>query len=727
MLIRNPTARSDSRLLIFAILVFCGGCVLIQRLYELQVKEGKKYAENLRSQSTVPVLLPPARGGIVDRNGVGLAENRASIDIDLYLREMVGSYARSQKGGHVPKTAVPGFPKREMPDVPRIVQETAGDVIKALNLKAKFSDRDLLRHYYQKPNIPFQIASGLDFETLSKFAEHSFNTPGVEQSARPVRTYNYGALASHILGYVGPPEEVTDAYFVPDSVGRDGLERSFDSYLQGVPGGKILRKSNLGYILGVEAVRQPTVGGTIYLAMDARIEQIVEQTMRAGGVGRGACVVMDPNNGDILAMVSVPDYDLNSFVPKVDKAEWQRLNSDSTRPLLNRVLNGYATGSTFKPITAMAALKNKNAKFTPETTINSPAAIWLAGRWWKDWPNNPGEGEITLMTALQWSTNTFFYQLGVRTGIDSIQQMARLVGFGQKLLVDEDGNPLVNGETPGVVPGPDLFQAEGEKKLKAWREKRKEDPKGKWPVPIIERWSDGHTANTSIGQGFVSVSPLQLCNMVCAIANGGTVRFPRLVLKVISQRNGVSEVVREFSERVKGNLGLTTEQLGAVRKGMRMVVDGGTGKRAEVPGFPVAGKTGTAQFKTRINGSDVNDYRTWFIGFAPYDKPRYALAILVEGGVSGGSTCAPIAHEILRRISEMEKGTPVEMVYLPPAIGHYMGVTALLPTSPGFTAAAQPPPAGAPGDFSQPSEVPQETDDVKPNSMMEEANRRRNR
>jgi len=205
------------------------------------------------------------------------------------------------------------------------------------------------------------------------------------------------------------------------------------------------------------------------------------------------------------------------------------------------------------------------------------------------------------------------------------------------------------------------------------------------------------------------------------------VRFPRLVLKVISQRNGVSEVVREFSERVKGNLGLTTEQLGAVRKGMRMVVDGGTGKRAEVPGFPVAGKTGTAQFKTRINGSDVNDYRTWFIGFAPYDKPRYALAILVEGGVSGGSTCAPIAHEILRRISEMEKGTPVEMVYLPPAIGHYMGVTALLPTSPGFTAAAQPPPAGTPGDFSQPSEVPQETDDVKPNSMMEEANRRRNR
>ncbi len=706
MFIRNPTANIEVRLRLLMLGVFCGMAVLVVRLYQVQVEEGPANTEKLRSQTTVAIMLPPARGSIVDRNGVGLAENKASIDMDLNLRELVGTYSRSMRG-RVAKTAVPGHPNRQMVDVAKIVDETTHDVLQFLGLNKELSPREVLLHYYQKPNVPLQIARDLDFTTLSKFAEHNVNVPGLQELARPVRSYNFGAMASHLLGYVGQIEETSDADYVPDEVGKDGLEKSMDSYLQGIPGGKILRKSNVGYILGVDAIKQPTVGDTVYLSIDARIQEIVEQELRAAGVGRGACVVMDPNNGDILAMASVPSYDPNVFIPKVDSSEWKRLNSDGTKPLFNRALNPYATGSTFKVITAMAALKNKDCKFTPNTTIYSPSAVWIGNRWFKDWPNNPGEGEITLKTALAWSTNTFFYQLGVRTKIASIEEMARLCGMGQPLLVDEEGNSMVNGEAAGVVPGPDLFKADYDRKLEAWKAKRAADPKYKGSRPYPEIWTDAHTANTSIGQGRVLVTPLQLANTMCAIANGGTVYYPRLVTRIVSNRDGKNELVKEYATRKKADLGLEAKNLQGVREGLRAVVDGGTGKRANIPDFNVAGKTGTAQFKTYINGSYVSDQRTWFNSFAPYEKPRYVITLLVEAGVAGGATCAPIVGVIYHRLAEMEKGSAVDMVYLTPSVGHYQGVTAVLPTVPG----GEPPQQEQTPDMSQPMDTPVENAD----------------
>ena len=693
----------DTRLRLLTFGVFCGMVILVVRLYQVQVKEGPANTEKLRSQTTVAILLPPARGAIVDRNGLGLAENKASIDIDLNLRELVGTYSRNRKGRGVPKTAVPGHPDRQMVDVAKIVDSTTHDVVESLGFGKELTARDILRHYYQKPNVSLQIARNIDFSALSKFAEHNVNVPGLQEMARPVRSYNFGALAAHLLGYVGQMEEVSDADYVPDAVGKGGVEESMDGYLQGIPGGKILRKSNVGYILGVDAVRQPTVGDTVYLSIDARIQQIVEQEMRAAGVGRGACVVMDPNNGDILALVSVPSYDPNIFIPKVDASEWKRLNTDPTRPLFNRALNPYATGSTFKVITAMAALKNKKCNFTPGTVINSPSAVWLGGRFFKDWPNNPGEGDITLKTALAWSTNTFFYQLGVRTGIESMEAMAKLCGMGERLLMDEDGNPLVGGESTGQVPGPDWMQAQGEKKIQAWRDRKKLDPKSKEPVPYVEKWSDGHTANTSIGQGYVEVTPLQLANMMCAVANGGTVYYPRIVTRVLSVQDGKTRVIKEYPVRKKADLELDAKSLQGVREGLRAVVDGGTGKRANIADFNVAGKTGTAQFKARIHGNIVSDQKTWFNSFAPYEKPRYVCTLLVEAGVAGGMTCAPIVAQIYHRIAEMEKGTPVDMVYLTPSIGHFQGVSAIA-----APADSGPPMQEQTPDVSQPMDVPDE-------------------
>ncbi len=695
MLMTQPNTVSRGRLFILTLGVFCAAGVLLRALYEVQVMQGEEHRERLRSQTTVRQLLSPARGGILDRNGIGLAENRASFDIDVNLRELIGTYARSNRGKMPETTWTQG---RRIVDAALILDETTGDVVESLGLPIDYTRREILRHYYQQPNIPFRLAHGLDFETLSRFSEHSVNIPGVQETARPIRHYNFGALAPHILGYIGRFEEITQAEFVPESVGKEGVERMLDSYLQGEPGGKILRKNNLGYILGVEAVREPTVGGSVYLTIDVRIQHIVEQVMR--GVGRGACVIMDPWTGDVLAMVSVPNYDPNVFVPSIQASVWQDLTTDTTRPMLNRALQGYATGSTFKTIVALAAFENPKANFTPQTHINSPPAIWHANRWWSDWYAG-GRGSINLHTAMQWSTNTFFYQLGLRTGIASITEMGERVGIGSRLLVDEEGKPLLSGESPGVMPGPEWMNEREASQFASWRARRERDPTFPIPRTWRERWSDGHTLNTSIGQGFVEATPLQMTTMISAVANGGDIYSPRLIRAITRSNAGRTELVREFGVRKRAELKTRPEHMQALQRSLLAVTEGGTGRAAYVDSnFKVAGKTGTAQFTARILGSVVKDNRAWFNGYAPFEEPRYAITVMVEGGTSGGGTTGPIVREIFRRIRDMENGIGPELVYLTPAIGHYAGVSSVSDTPTELSQQPLPP-----QDFSEPVEI----------------------
>lgn len=701
MIIAHEEANVRARLRVLSLAVVAAGLVLVGQLHQVQVKEGQKYAEALRSQTTVPVLLSPARGAILDRNGVGLAENRASFDVDVYLRELVGSYSRANQG-KLPRTVLP-WNNRSVVDVDAILQQTTGDIVQSVGLPVNYTRRDLLRHYHQQPNIPFRMAAGLDFATLSRFAEHSVNVPGVQETARPVRQYNFGALASHILGYIGQVEEATQDDFVPESVGKEGIERAFDSYLQGKPGGKILRKNNLGYILGVEAVQQPTMGANVYLSLDVRIQHIAEQAMRR--VGRGACVIMDPRTGDILAMVSVPNYDPNVFVPRVDAATWKELTTDTTRPMFNRAIQGYATGSTFKTIVAAAALRNPRANFTPQTIINSPGAIYHANRWWNDW-NPDGRGPINLRTAMLWSCNTFFYQLGLRTGIESIAETARLMGLGERLLMDEEGHPLLSGESAGVVPSPAWMQERENRLFAAWKRRREKEPGFKFPRTWQERWSDGHTLNTSIGQGFVEATPLQMTVMMSAVANGGEVLQPRLVRAITRTEAGQIVLEREFPVRKRATLDLKPTHLKALQDSLVATVNEGTGRRAGVgKDFQVAGKTGTAQFKTVINGRLVVDNRAWFNGYAPAEDPRYAITVVVEGGTSGGGTAGPIVAEIMRKIRDLEAGVAYDLVYLPPAIGHYGGVAEATDAPPAAGGDALPPPVEASEPISTPDEM----------------------
>ncbi len=658
------------RLLILGIGVMMAAGLLIHRLHELQVKEGEKYAKSLRRQTTMALLLSPARGGIYDRNGIGLAENQASMDIDVYLKEMVGEYARNS-GNQLPRTPVPWSPERQVVDVPYILDSMANGMLQDLGLNPQFTEEDILRHYDQKPNIPFPLARNLEFSTLSKFAEQSVSVPGVQETARPTRRYNFGALGGHIIGFVGDIEEQIEGVYI-ETVGKQGLEKAFDPYLQGTPGGKILRKNNLGYIMSVEAVQEPQIGKSVYVTLDARIQHIVESAMREHRVGRGACVIMEPQTGDILAMVSVPNFDPNIFIPSVPADEWKRLNADPTNPLHHRALSGYAAGSTFKTIVALAALANPDANFTPSTRIVSNAGFFHVNRWWKDWYAG-GRGAINLATAMEWSVNTFFYQLSLRTGIESIVEMAKKIGVGERLLVDETGQPLLPTEDPGVMPGPQWMEDREDARFAAWKKKKEEDPKFRYPRTWRAGWTDGHTLNTSIGQGFVSVTPLQMCNMISAVANGGQIMQPRLVLAITEEKDAERTAIREFPVRIRGQLGIQENYMRELQKGLRLVVVSGTAQRAKTDAFELAGKTGTAQFWSTINGRRRKDNRAWFTGYGPHDDPRYAVAIVVEGGNSGGGTTGPIIKTIFEKIAEMEKGSSLDLVYLTPAAGHFGG------------------------------------------------------
>ncbi|MEM1158665.1 MAG: penicillin-binding transpeptidase domain-containing protein [Verrucomicrobiota bacterium] len=671
MIISNQQIDLGLRIGVINIAIFAAVIILVSKLFYVQLREGDKYTESLKSQTTVSVLLSPARGGIYDRNGIGLAENRASLDIDVYLREMVGHYARNQQG-KLPKTTYKG---RQLANVPEILEQSTGDIFKTLALPVDYSNKDLLRHYDQKPNIPFQLANDLDFSTLSRFSEHSMNIPGIQETARPVRYYTFGALAPHILGYVGAVEEQKKGVFI-ESIGKEGIEKTFDAVLQGKPGRKVLKKNNVGYILGVEAVEIPTIGSSVYTSIDAHFQHIAEQAMRNNGVGRGTCVITDIWSGDILAMVSVPNYDPNIFIPSIDSASLKQLSEDPTGPLHHRAISAYNPASTFKTLITLAALSNPEANFTPQTFINSPGAIYGAGRWWNDW-YEPGRGSINMHTALQWSTNTFYYQLAVRTGIKSIVNTAKQLGFNQHLLVDGDGQALVKGESKGIVAGPEWMNAQEDRRFAYWRSQKEKDPDFKFPRTWRERWSDGHTMNTAIGQGFTQVSAVQLTTMMGAIANGGKIYLPRLIRAVKGFDETGTEMIEEYPIRLNGTLDIKPEHLQAVQQGLRAVVTGGTGGRANARNYAVAGKTGTAQAWSIVNGRRVTDNRALFNGYAPYDNPKYAITVIIEGGTSGGRDTGPVVKEIFEKIAKLEKGSSIDLVYLSPAVGHFRGVQAV--------------------------------------------------
>jgi penicillin-binding protein 2 len=333
-------------------------------------------------------------------------------------------------------------------------------------------------------------------------------------------------------------------------------------------------------------------------------------------------------------MVSVPSFDPNSFIPAIAASDWNSLTGDATNPLLNRATSAYAPGSTYKVLPALAGLR----KGLAEKSFTCSGGVKYGKHMLKC---SGTHGTIGLTSALRVSCNSFFCLYGNAAGIDEIDAVGNMLGLGQK-----SGAPI-SGEYAGILPGPD------------WLSKQK----------LREQWSTGQTANTSIGQGFVLATPLQMAMVASTVANWGTSYYPRLVDKVVA-RDGT--VVKQEPVRVRANLlenGFTVEAIDLVRQGLWDVVNrgGGTAPGARIKNYQVAGKTGTAQFWRR----GIPDNHVWFITFAPYDKPRYAVCVMVNGGASGGGVAAPIASKILSDVFKMEEGEKVEVASLEPAKGSF--------------------------------------------------------
>jgi penicillin-binding protein 2 len=360
-------------------------------------------------------------------------------------------------------------------------------------------------------------------------------------------------------------------------------------------------------------------------------------------VGRAAAVVVDPNNGDILAMVSVPSFDPNTFIPSIKAKDWQTLRKDEANPLVNRAISAFPPGSTFKLITSLAGLRKNLSK----ARFTCYGGVSYGDHYFHCWVSEKGgqHGTLGLTDAIKVSCDAFFYQYGNAAGIDSIDVTGKMLGLGE-----ESGTQLA-GEQVGVLPGPEWMQVQHPQ----------------------ERWSQAYTANVSIGQGYDLVTPLQLAMAYTAAANGGVCYYPRLVDKVLNQdgspvldENGKIAVPKTPRVRTDLRNEFTPDQIELVRKGLWKVVneDGGTGSAARLKAWQVAGKTGTAQ----ATDHGHKDTIAWFACFAPFDRPKYVVAVMVQGGEHGGGVAGPVATRIMERTLALDEGKfDMPVAWLAPA------------------------------------------------------------
>lgn len=651
--------RTETRIQLIGLFFLTAVCAVLGKLWWVQVAQGKMYADKIKGNSQVTVRIPSVRGEIRDRNGIPLVTNRASYEVDFYLQDMVNGYKQAFGAKNLPRRTRQSTKKgvlqsAEEVDINKVVQDTVMPRLEELGFEQEYNAATLQTHYRNDTLVPFTFMEDLDFVDMAKLSERDLGLPGVEVAVRPVRQYLFGSLGAHLLGYVGPvstdkAEIKEDArnftFYQADVEGKNNIEASMDKWLRGQPGVRYVKRNPKGVIEGDIGVTPPTPGATVYMTIDARIQLIAEEALRVAG--RGAAVVIDPNNGDVLAMASVPSFDPNTFIPSISGKDWSKLIKDETNPLTNRAILSYAPGSTFKTVTALAGLRAGIGK----NRYNCSGGVTYGNKYMKCWIAEKGgsHGTLELTDAIKYSCNAFFFQFGNAAKIEQIDTVGDMLGLGKKT-----GIELTN-EADGVLPGPEWLA--------------QHQPK--------DRWSQGYTANTSIGQGQVLCSPLQMATVAATLANGGICYYPRLVSKVVDKDG--KPVVDEkgkpanFGPRVRTSLlaqGIKPQDIEMVRKGMWKVVNdpGGTAGKAKIKNVEVAGKTGTAQFWR--NGQ--KDNHTWFICFAPYDKPKYAVCIFLQGAKSGGGTAAPIAARILDESLAMERGAFNPQVRpLPPAPGNF--------------------------------------------------------
>ncbi len=659
MLIFDELRKNEPRLQALALVILAGLGLLAAGLWWVQIVSVRDYQAHLEMQSYRTVRIPAVRGKILDRNGAVLAENRPSYNVSLYLEELQKDFDAAYAKEFA---AARGELQRKLAEEQRRLgrklnqQEKKAFVLSAkrkevlrqqaryavacnvaqrvsqmlrLPVPVSINPTNLEKHYLETLALPFPILTNLSPVQIALFEEQYTSPMGVDLELQSTRVYPYHSNAAHLLGYVrrnNDSIEGEDAFFsyrLPDYRGLVGMEASFDKELHGKAGVKSVVVNNIGYRQSESNWQPAEPGADVVLAADLRLQQRVERALQMfyGPATRGAAVVMDVENGDVLALASSPTLDPNDSLEGLTVEEARRRRDDHLRPEINRATyERYAPGSIFKIITALACLE---AGTDPKALVHNPGFIYVGSRRIIDLA---ATGDYDFRLALIHSSNTYFISNGLQAGIENIIKLGERLhlghGFGLHTLQE------ARGEFPDFAK-------------------------------IHSQWYDGHTANICIGQGAIAVTPLQMAVMTAAIANGGKVLWPRLVLR--TEQKEIGSIVRtNYFEagRVRDHLGVKPQNLKIVVDAMRDDVEdrGGTGVKAAVPGLRICGKTGTAQVMNSQNKTTADT--VWFASFAPYDQPRYVVLVMVEIDVnagSGGSVAAPIAGNIYRALLERER------------------------------------------------------------------------
>ena len=590
------------RLLYLRLGLLLGLLLLSSRLWYLQVVKGTYYRD-LSEQNRVRTLdLKPARGLILDRHGELLANNMPGFSLYLTVEDI-----RNREGLAAALEDLIGLPRAETKK--RLAQQA-------------------------KSYVPILLKAGLTLREAALIEGHRLDLPGLRIQAESQRNYLYGALASHLLGYVGEvsPEQQDEPAFADltqgNVVGKSGVEKMYDRAIRGKAGWKAIEVDARGNERKTLSVAEQTPGDDVYLSLDLRLQRLAESLL---GEEAGAIVALDPTNGDVLVLASSPAFDPNILSRGMSGASWDQIAKDTRHPLNNRAVQGqYPPGSTFKIIVASAALESD--KWSPDTKIRCTGSFPFGNHVFRDWKKG-GHGPVNMYQALVHSCDVYFYTLGHRLGIDAIAEMARQYGLGQPSGID------LPSERIGTVPSTE------------WKQRIRKEP-----------WYPGETISVAIGQGYVTVTPLQMAAAMAAVANGGILYKPRLVQGIRERTTGQ---VREILPEKRGVIPLRDSSFTILQEALQGAVLQGTGGRARSTRVEIAGKTGTAQtVGARSTQAGANpeaipkQFRdhAWFVAYAPAENPKIAVAVIVENTGHGGTFAAPIAKVLIEEyLSDYQK------------------------------------------------------------------------
>lgn len=591
------------RLIGVSIVIAAGFILLILRLVYLQIVKGEEYRRYSKNNCIRLKTIKAPRGLIYDRNGVLIVDNRPSFNLKIVLED-----ARPLKKT-ISELAL-------LIDVP--YQELWEKI-------SKFEKRS----YYK----PFLLKKNISRKQLAVVEAHNFDLPGIIIAVEPRRNYIYKKSCAHLLGYIGEinKKELQSGKYSGvasgDSIGRYGLEKSFEDLLRGSRGGKQVEVDANGRVMRVLKEVDPVPGKNLYLTVDFKLQHIAESMLHDKA---GTIIALDPSNGEVLAMASAPSFDQNDFIGGVSIEKWKELISDSKKPMINKAFQGeYPPGSIYKIVSAIAGLEEKiidrNTKFI------CPGFRKYGNRVYRCW-RKTGHGEVNVTDAIEQSCDVFFYHVGEKIGVDTLAKYAHGCGLGQKTGIN------LGNELDGLIP------------TSAWKLKRFKEP-----------WQGGENLSIAIGQGYDLVTPLQMAVLIAAVGNGGVLYKPQ-ILKFVKNSDG--ELIKEIMPEIRGSLPASEGTIKIVQKGLLNVVQGekGTARALRIKGVKIAGKTGTAQVFSVKEGEGLSTAElkynlrdhAWFVCYAPAVNPVIAVSVLIEHGKHGSSGAGPVAKAVVKEFLEIK-------------------------------------------------------------------------